>query len=630
MTECTYNMPTSAHIHRLSDGAANRIAAGEVVERPASAVKELVENAIDAGALRVEVTIADGGRSLIRVSDDGHGIAADELALSLERHATSKLDGEDLVNIRWFGFRGEALPSIASVSRLTLLSRQRGADAWEISAMAGEIGAPRPAARALGTTVEIRDLFHATPARLKFLRTARAETQAVTDMIRRLALARPDLGFILLDRSGEKERTLFRADRETGDLTEARLARAGQVLGREFPSNAITINAERDEMTLTGHVGVPAFSKGAAVAQHVFVNGRPVRDRVLLGAIRAAYSDVLARERYPVTCLFLDCPPDRVDVNVHPAKAEVRFREPGKVRGFVLSAIRHALAEAGIRQSTTISAAALGAFQPGAGSYRQARPSAHAVEMAMAAQAPMEGSLDAGFAEHQPVSGFWLPEHGPSATSRHAGPSSAASPADEAEEESKAHLPLGHAKAQLHSTYIVAETAEGMILVDQHAAHERLVYERLKRQMADSGVARQGLLIPEIVELGTDADRVLEVAEQLATLGLVIEPFGAGTIIVREIPALLGQPDVAGLLRDVADEITDLGSTTSLGRHIDAILSRISCHGSVRAGRKLTQPEMDALLREMEATPNANTCNHGRPTWIALDRAGIEKLFGRR
>src|SRR5690625_2625441 len=527
-------LPVKAHgrIDRLSDGAANRIAAGEVVERPASAVKELVENAIDAGASRIEVTIADGGRSLIRVADDGSGIAAEELALALERHATSKLDGEDLVNVRWFGFRGEALPSIASVSRLSLIARERDSDAWEITASAGEIGEPRPAARAPGTTVEVRDLFHATQARLKFLRTARAETQAMADMLRRLALARPDLGFVLLDRSGEKERMLFRADPETGDLAEARLARAARVLGRDFAANAVAISAAREDLTLAGHAGLPSFSKGAGVAQHVFVNGRPVRDRVLLGAIRAAYSDVLARERHPVTCLFLDCSPERVDVNVHPAKAEVRFREPGKVRGFVLSAIRHALAEAGIRQSTTISTAALGAFQPGSGPWRQPRPSARAVEMALAAQAPDD--LPDGFAERHGPSGFALPHPEPSATD-------AAHPQAE---EYRTHLPLGHARAQLHGTYIVAETAEGMILVDQHAAHERLVYERLKSQFASNGIARQGLLIPEIVELGADADRVLGVAEELATLGLVIEPFGAGAIAVREVPALLARPHI--------------------------------------------------------------------------------------
>ena len=612
-------LTSGAAIRRLSQAAANRIAAGEVVERPASAVKELVENAIDADAARIEIAIADGGRSLIRVSDDGCGIPADQLALALERHATSKLEGDDLVNVRWFGFRGEALPSIASVSRLTLTSRAAGAEAWAVEAVAGRLGSARPAARSQGTTVEVRDLFHATPARLKFLRSERAEAQAVADIVRRLALARPDLAFVLVDAAGGGERALFRADAEGGDLPQARLARAGRVLGREFAANAVAIDAEREGVRLSGHAGLPAFSRGAAVAQHLFVNGRPVRDRLLLGAVRGAYADVLARDRHPAVCLFLDCPPERVDVNVHPAKAEVRFREPGVVRGLVLSAIRHALAEAGMRQSTTVSTAALGAFRPDAGSGRRwSLPSAGAVERALAVQAP--DKFARGFADAGRTCGFGRPlEDGASGVE-------ATCPAEEA----AADLPLGRAKAQLHGTYIVAETADGIVLVDQHAAHERLVYERLKRQLAASGIARQGLLIPEIVELGADAARLLDHAGELGTLGLVVEPFGPGAVAVREVPALLGHADPARLLRDVADEIADLGTAEGLGQRIDAILSRMSCHGSVRAGRRLAQAEMDALLREMEATPNANTCNHGRPTWIALGRAEIERLFGRR
>ncbi|HET7408983.1 MAG TPA: DNA mismatch repair endonuclease MutL, partial [Paracoccaceae bacterium] len=475
-------------------------------------------------------------------------------------------------------------------------------------------------ARAPGTTVEVRDLFHATPARLKFLRSERAEAQAVADIIRRLALARPDLAFTLSDATGGDERVLFRADAEGGGLPDARLARAGRVLGREFAPNAIAIDAEREGVRLSGHAGLPAFSRGAAVAQHVFVNGRPVRDRLLLGAVRGAYADVLARDRHPAVCLFLDCPPERVDVNVHPAKAEVRFREPGVVRGFVLSAIRHALAEAGVRQSTTVSTAALGAFRPyaGAGGRHGTLPSARAVEAGLAMQVP-DGFAD-GFADAGCASSFGIPGED--------GAGSAGNPCSE--DDGAAALPLGRAKTQLHGTYIVAETADGIVLIDQHAAHERLVYERLKRQMAASGVARQGLLTPEIVELGADAGRLLEHSDELATLGLVVEPFGPGAVAVREVPALLGQADPARLLRDVADEIADLGTAESLRHRLDAILSRISCHGSVRAGRRLALPEMDALLREMEATPNAGTCNHGRPTWIALGRAEIEKLFGRR
>ncbi len=660
--------PATPGIRRLSQAAANRIAAGEVVERPASAVKELVENAIDAGAACIEIAIADGGRSLIRVADDGCGIAKAELALALERHATSKIDGDDLVNVRFFGFRGEALPSIGSVSRLVLASRVRGEDAWEIACAAGLIGALRPAARGPGTTVEVRDLFHATPARLKFLRSDRAETQAVADIVRRLALARPDLAFRLSDLSGGGERTLFRVEAEAGaepraepraessaepvefdaamapdlapdlathlatDSAVARLARAGRVLGPAFAANAVALDAERDGIRLTGHAGLPAVSRGAAVAQHLFVNGRPVRDRLLIGAVRAAYSDVLARDRHPAVVLFLGCPAEAVDVNVHPAKAEVRFRAPGVVRGLVLAAIRHALAEAGCRQATTVSAAALGAFRadatPGAG-FAPGRgpgrgwslPSGRAVETALAMQAP----TPAAFAEAPPSA--W-PD--PDAAPADSADRSAAETASGTEAEPAGDLPLGHACAQLHATYIVAETADGIVLVDQHAAHERLVYERLKRQLAERGVAGQGLLVPEIVELGAQADQLLEHAEALARLGLVLEPFGPGAVAVREVPALLGRADPAALVRDVADEIADLGTADGLGARLDAILSRISCHGSVRAGRRLTLPEMDALLREMEATPNSGTCNHGRPTWIALGRAEIERLFGRR
>ena len=609
-------------IRRLSEAAANRIAAGEVVERPASAVKELVENAIDSGATRIEIGIADGGKSLIRVTDDGSGIAQDQLSLALERHATSKLVDDDLVNIRHFGFRGEALPSIASVSRLTLTSRTSGDDAWEISVRAGDMSAPRPASHAPGTTVEVRDLFYATPARLKFMRTDRAETQAVGDVVRRLAMAEPTIGFELNDITNGQNRSLFRVNGETGDLFDARLARAGAILGNAFAQNSVRIEAERDGISITGHASLPTFSRGAAVAQYLFVNGRPVRDKLLIGALRAAYQDVLSRDRHPVVSLFLTCTPDRVDVNVHPAKSDVRFREPGVVRGLIISAIRHALAEAGHRSTSTISESALGAFSPAQtpfhGTYRSApRPSEQAVQAALAAQAPA-GNAHSGWesARVDPdPQGF------------------AEAPADfEGAEAEQTHsdLPLGVARAQLHENYIVAQTGDGIVLIDQHAAHERLVYEKLKTQQAEAGIARQALLIPEIVELGTDAGRVLDAAEALAELGLVIEPFGPGAVAVREIPAILGQTDPAKLLRDVADEIADLGSAETLRTRIDAILSRISCHGSVRSGRRLNAAEMNALLREMEATPNSNTCNHGRPTWVRLGLDDIEKLFGRR
>ncbi len=612
MIEENRNIEGSAPIRRLSEAAANRIAAGEVIERPASAVKELVENAIDADATRIDVTISDGGKSLIRVEDDGWGIPADELPLALERHATSKIDGNDLVNIHSFGFRGEALPSIGSVARLCITSNS-GNGAWEIISASGEIGAPRPAARGAGTTVEIRDLFSATPARLKFLRTDRAETQAIQDTLRRLALAEPSIGFTLRDSSRDKgARVLFEVPACNGDLFDARAARIRDILGKSFVENAIPIDAERDGLRLRGFAALPTYSRGAVIAQYLFVNNRPVRDRQLSGALRAAYSDLLPRDRHPVAVLYLDCPPGRVDVNVHPAKAEVRFRDPGSVRGLIVSGLRHQLAEHGLRTATTISAAALGAITAThATTPLPPRPNPYGTRQGFAFQAPLEPRSEIpGFAEVRPSARV---EDG----------------ADVAETVAE-DAPLGAARAQLHENYILAQTADGIVLVDQHAAHERLVYERLKRQRAQNGVARQALLIPEIVDLGPSANAVLDVAEKLAELGLVIESFGNGAVCVREIPALLGQPDVAQLIRDIADELIESGTSTALTERLDAILSRIACHGSVRSGRRMTAAEMNALLREMEATPYSGQCNHGRPTWVALGLDDIERLFGRR
>ncbi len=611
-------MGNPGRIRRLDEAAANRIAAGEVVERPASAVKELVENAIDAGAGRIEVAVAEGGKTLIRVADDGIGIVAEDLALALDRHATSKIDGSDLVNITSYGFRGEALPSMAAVARLTLTSRAAGADeAWAIEARAGTIGRPRPAARAEGTTVELRDLFCAVPARLKFLRTARAESQAIGEVVRRLAMAEPGIAFELRDAAGDAAgkdaggggRVMFRAEAETGGPGEGRLARIDRILGGGFADNALEIAAERDGVRLGGFAALPTYARGAATAQFLFVNGRPVRDRLMAGALRAAYADLLGRDRHPVAVLFLDLEPERVDVNVHPAKAEVRFREPGVVRGLVVSALSHALAEAGHRAATTVSAAALGAFRPGA----TGRPPAGAVARPMAAQAPLGGPGFDGFAEAG-RSGRVEPE-----------------PAAAVEAAAGEDLPLGVARAQLHGTYVVAQTRDGIVIVDQHAAHERLVYERLKAELAEAGVKRQALLIPEVVELDADAaERVLERAGELAELGLAVEPFGGGAVAVREVPAVLGQADAAALVRDVADELADLGESGALKARIDAVLSRMACHGSVRAGRRLSAEEMNALLREMEATPRSGQCNHGRPTHVSLSLAEIEKLFGRR
>jgi len=558
-------------IRPLDPAAINRIAAGEVVERPASALKELVENALDAGARRIEVEIADGGKTLIRVTDDGHGIAADQLSLAVARHATSKIDGSDLLNIHSFGFRGEALPSLGAVGRLVITSRAAGArDAASITVEGGREASVRPAALSRGTVVELRALFYATPARLK--------------------------------------RVVLRAEAEAEEPISALSGRARRILGPEFTDNALRIEAEREGLRLWGLAALPTYSRGAAVAQFLFVNGRPVRDKLLLGALRAAYSDVLARDRHPAAVLFLDCPAERVDVNVHPAKAEVRFREPGVARGLVVSGLRHALAEAGHRASSTVAGAVLGAFRPEGTPrvWQMERPSPGLRAAAYAVQSPQ------GFAEGSP--GFV-----PSARVE-------PEPVEAAEDR-----PLGAARAQIHENYIVAQTATGMVIVDQHAAHERLVYERLKAQMAEAGVAAQALLIPEVVEMSAaEAARLLDHAEALARLGLEVEPFGPGAVVVRATPAPLGPVDAGALVRDILDEIADAGDSALLGARLDAVLSRMACHGSVRSGRRMSGDEMNALLRRMEATPLSGQCNHGRPTYVELRLADIERLFGRR
>ncbi len=601
-------------IRQLDDAAINRIAAGEVVERPASVVKELVENAIDAGATRIEVAYADGGKTLIRVTDNGCGIAPDDLPLALSRHATSKIDGSDLLDISTFGFRGEALPSLGAVGRLTITSRASGFDAATIRVAGGETSAVKPAALSAGTVVELRDLFYATPARLKFMRTDRAEAQAISDVIKRLAMAEPHIGFTLRDVSGGGEgRVTFRADPETGDMFDALSGRLGSILGRDFTENAIPIDAEREGLRLTGYAALPTYSRGAAVAQFLFVNGRPVKDKLLTGALRAAYFDFLSRDRHPAAALFISCDPHLVDVNVHPAKSEVRFRDPGIARGLIVSGLRHALANAGHRASTTVAGATLGAMRPEPTQprvYQMDRPNPGAVQQAYAAQAP---TMDApGFAEMS-------------------APSARFDPVVEAEQETPQEaLPLGVARAQVHENYIIAQTETGMVIVDQHAAHERLVYERLKHQMAENGVARQALLIPEIVELSAgDVARLLDVSDDLATMGLVIEPFGGDAVAVRETPAILGEINATDMIKDVLDELADLGDSNMVQAKIEAVLSRVACHGSIRSGRWMRPEEMNALLREMEATPHSGQCNHGRPTYVELRLADIERLFGR-
>ncbi len=604
--------PELPQIRQLDDAAINRIAAGEVVERPASAVKELVENALDANARRIEVAYADGGKTLIRVTDDGHGIAAEQLPLALSRHATSKIDGSDLLDIHSFGFRGEALPSLGAVGRLTIRSRA-GAEGAQIAVAGGVMDPVKPTALSQGTVVELRDLFYATPARLKFLRSDRAETQAITDVVKRLAMAEPFVGFTLRDVSGGGEgRVTFRADPESGDLFDALHGRLARILGNDFADNSLKIDAEREGFHLTGYAALPTYSRGSSLAQYLFVNGRPVRDKLLYGALRGAYADFLSRDRHPAAALFIDCDPHLVDVNVHPAKSEVRFREPGLVRGLIVSALRHALADAGHRASTTVAGATLGAMRPEQTQprvYQMDRPSLGAMRTAYTAQAPMPEPE--GFAEASI-------------------PSARVEPVIEPEAEEPADQPLGAARAQVHENYIIAQTGDGIVIVDQHAAHERLVYERLKAQMAENGVAAQALLIPEIVELSEgDAAILLAQSETLSRFGLAIEPFGPGTIAVRETPAILGEVNAAAMLRDVVDELHDIGDSQLVQEKIEAILSRVACHGSIRSGRIMRAEEMNALLREMESTPHSGQCNHGRPTYVELKLSDIERLFGR-
>ena len=594
-----------AVIRPLDEAAINRIAAGEVVERPASAVKELIENALDAGASRIAVDFSAGGKTLIRVTDDGCGMTAADLPLAVARHATSKIDGSDLLDIRSFGFRGEALASLGAVGRLTLTSRSQSHDAATLTVAGGRMGPVRPAALNRGTVIELRDLFYATPARLKFLRSDRSEAAAIAEVVRRLAMAEPQVGFTLTEHhAADTPRAIFRADPQPGAYFEALHGRLAAVLGPDFIANALRIDVEREGLHLVGYAALPTYSRGSSVQQYLCVNGRPVLDRALLGALRVAYFDFLSRDRHPAAVLNLICDPERVDVNVHPAKSEVRFREPEAARSLIITGLKTALSGAGHRASTTGGDATLAAMRPEPRVYQMDRPSGASLSRAFAFQAPP--AAPEGFAE------------GPSARID-AAPSGDTS------------LPLGAARAQVHENYIIAQTETGMVIVDQHAAHERLVYERLKRQMAGAGIAAQALLIPEIVALSpTDTARLLEAAADLARLGLTIEPFGGNAIAVRETPAILGTVSAAALLRDVLDELTDLGHSGQVQARMEAILSRMACHGSVRAGRRMRGDEMNALLREMEATPHSGQCNHGRPTYVELKLADIERLFGRR
>jgi len=636
-------------IRELPPTLVNRIAAGEVVERPASAVKELVENSLDAGASRIDVTLGDGGRTRIVVVDDGVGMTPEALPLALRRHCTSKLAlDSDLTTIHTLGFRGEALPSIGSVARLTLTSRPVGADsAWALTVEGGRMGEPSPAAHPPGTRVEVRDLFFATPARLKFLKAARTEQTHALDAVKRLAMAHPEVAFSV---SGEGERVLLRAPALSADLlgdpVAARRERLGAVLSRAFAENCVPLDLEREGARLTGHAGLPTFHRGTSSEQYLFVNGRPVRDRLLHGAVRGAYQDFLARDRHPVVALYLEIDPAAVDVNVHPAKTEVRFRDAALVRGLIVSGIRHALAQAGHRASTTVATGLLGRARP------DGAPQDTGGEAAPALRLPLgRGGGSPGWrglapppttpplAERRAAQAFQAPlanDSPPGFRDGIAPPPPPANPLGDAgapvdPEADDRDRPLGRARAQLHTTYIVAETAEGLVIVDQHAAHERLVYERMKESLAEGGIPRQGLLLPEVVELEeAAAARLMTRAEELADLGLIVEGFGPGAVVVREVPALLGRCDVAALVRDLADDLAEWGQTLALKDKLADVCGTMACHGSVRAGRRLNEAEMNALLRQMEETPHSGQCNHGRPTYVELRLTDIEKLFGRR
>ncbi len=582
-------------IRRLPEHLVNRIAAGEVVERPASALKELVENAIDAGATRIAISLADGGTTRIEVSDDGCGMSPPEMALALERHATSKLPDDAIEAVTTLGFRGEALPSIASVARLRVESRVRGADGWLRIVDNGRVMEEGPAALPPGTRISVEELFARVPARRKFLRSARSEYAACLDAVKRLAMARPDIGFSL-DHEGRRSLAV-----QPGEGAYSRPAGVAALTYNGLFGKRVAIDYSRGPVRLGGVAGLPTFNRGVADHQFLFVNGRPVKDRLLIGAVRAAYQDLLARDRHPIVALFIDVPADEVDVNVHPAKTEVRFRDPAGIRGLIVGGLRNALDQAGHRsahqpavtlagwQSASPNWGETGAYPSGRNSVREERPTFISpppmARAEMAAEAPPEGS------------GF----------------------------------PLGVARGQVAATYIVAEAEDGLILVDQHAAHERLVLERMRRAMANGGVHRQALLLPEVVELDEPACDQLEArAAELSEMGLELERFGARAMLVRATPALLGNGNIRGLVTDLADELAAFDEALSLKDKIDHVAATMACHGSVRAGRILSVAEMNALLREMETTPHSGQCNHGRPTWVKLGHNDIEKLFGRR
>jgi DNA mismatch repair protein MutL len=605
-------------VRQLPEQIVNRIAAGEVVERPASVVKELVENAIDAGASRIDIFTDGGGRRRIGITDDGGGMTAADLALAVDRHATSKLDDEDLLQIRTLGFRGEALPSIGAVAKLGITTRHATEPhAWSLQVEGGDKSEIMPAALGHGTRVEVSDLFYATPARLKFLKTDRTEAEAIREVVRRLAMARPDVAFTL---AGEERTPVTWAAALPG--APGRLTRLGDILGADFRSAAIDVRAERDGVVVEGFAAAPSLTRANALGQYLFVNGRPVRDKLILGAVRAAYSDYLPRDRHPVVALFVTLDPQEVDANVHPTKTEVRFRNAGLVRALIVHALKEGLAREGKRTAANSDGATMSSFRP--------------------SFAPRPGNWDWRSSPAYPQ-GTW--PRGPLSAFESAAATAFAEPgqaafdvgtptADVRFEATPSDLldrPLGAARTQIHETYIVSQTRDGLVVVDQHAAHERIVYEKLKASLAKNGVQRQILLIPEIVELDeATVEKLVDRSEELASFGLAIDSFGPGAVAVRETPSLLGKANAGSLLRDLAEHMEEWDEALPLERRLMHVAATMACHGSVRAGRRLKPEEMNALLREMEDTPNSGQCNHGRPTYVELKLSDIEKLFGRR
>ena len=606
-------------IKQLDETVINKIAAGEVVERPASAVKELIENSIDAGCSDITIEVADGGKTLIRVIDDGLGMSDIDLPIALRRHATSKLPNDNLLNINSFGFRGEALPSLGAVGRLRIISHNDGNGAHEINVNGGKISDIKPAARTLGTTIELRDLFYATPARLKFLRSTKSELKAITDIVKGLSISTPNVAFTLIDKTGGKSRKIIQVQKEKDVSLASIKNRLSRVLGQDFSKNSISIDVTREDVNLTGYVCLPTYARASNAMQYFFVNNRQVRDKQLIGALRAAYSDFMPRDRFPAAAIYINCRPDFVDVNVHPGKSEVRFRDPQGIRSLIVTGIRQVIAIEGHRSSSTLSTAALGAMR------EQTRQIPNATDEQVTKNSQnMDDSGNKRFFTRDVEPAFqetWKPSARDFQTK------------DEHAKfiEEFESFPLGAPIAQFGENYIISQNDDGIVIIDQHAAHERLVYEKLKEQVKDNKIEVQALLVPEILELSEPEILVLiEYKDNLSMYGLKINQFGINSIAVQEIPAILNSENIKKLIFDILDELTDLENSDTLEKKINAVLSRIACHGSIRSGRMLRTEEMNSLLREMENTPNSGQCNHGRPTHISIKMSDIERLFGRR